>query len=77
MDKKAEINENREMLALWKKAEKAITTGQEYTINGRTLRRVDAKLILERIEYYEDKIKRLERGHKGNITARRAIIRDN
>ena len=60
MDKKQEIADAKKELKLWQEASKAIMTGQEYRMGTRFLRRVDSKEIREWINYYEDKIAKLE-----------------
>lgn len=77
MTRREEIEQNKELLKLWLEAEKAVATGQSYSIGNRTLTRVDAKTIIERIEYYEKRIKALESGKQGGIRFKRAVIYDN
>lgn len=38
-----------ELLGLWISAEKALTTGQNYSVEGLSVSRVDAQLVFDRI----------------------------
>jgi len=49
-------------LALWIDADTAVATGQSYSIAGRTLTRADARAIAERIDYWNNWVKRLANG---------------
>lgn len=53
-----------ELLELWVKAEKAVATGQSYSIGGRSLTRADAKDITDKIKFYSKLCNQLERGGK-------------
>ncbi len=41
-----------ELLDAWIAAEKAVATGQNYSIEGLSVSRVDAELITDKINYY-------------------------
>ena len=49
-------------LDLWMDAEDKVAAGQEYTINGRALKRADLGMIGERVTFWDNKVKRLSRG---------------
>lgn len=71
------LSEANEMLQLWIEAEKAVSTGQSYSIGGRSLTRVNMKEIREAQRYWESEIYRL----KNNVNSRgarvlRAVLRD-
>lgn len=70
------LDEAKEMLDLWMKAEKAVTTGQSYSIAGRTLERVDAKFIADRIRHYEAKVEGLKSGRGAGARVLRVMPRD-
>ncbi len=44
-------------LATWLEAEDKVASGQSYSIGGRSLTRADARLIGERVEYWDRKVK--------------------
>ncbi|WP_265822532.1 DUF6148 family protein [Geovibrio ferrireducens] len=46
----------------WLEADKAVATGQSYTIGSRALTRADAAEIRSNIDYWERKVKTLSRG---------------
>lgn len=46
------IEEAKSMYNLWLEAEKALATGQSYSIAGRSLTRTDMATVLERKKYY-------------------------
>jgi hypothetical protein len=64
------LSEAKEMLNLWINAEKAVSTGQSYSIGGRSLTRVDLKEIREAQQYWEGEIYKLE----NNIKSRGARV---
>jgi len=49
-------------LALWLEAETSVATGQAYSIGGRSLTRVNANYIGERIKFWDSMVKRLSGG---------------
>jgi hypothetical protein len=62
-------------LAAWRAAYSALSGGaQSYSIGNRTLTRTDATTVLERIDYLERKILKLERN--GAIRVQRVVPRD-
>ncbi len=71
MSRAEELTYNIEMLKLWQDAERAVAGGQSYTVGGRTLTRVDADTILNRIEYYQKKIRLIKKGSTGGIRLQR------
>ncbi len=64
------LPEAKEMLNLWINAEKAVSTGQSYSIGGRSLTRVDLKEIRDAQQYWEGEIYKLE----NNIKSRGARV---
>lgn len=46
-------------LTVWLEADSKVASGQEYSINGRSLRRSDAKEIRANIDYWDGKVKQL------------------
>jgi hypothetical protein len=65
-----QLDEAKAMLEMWINAEKAVSTGQSYSIGGRSLTRVDMKEIREAQQYWESQIYKLEHG----ITSRGARV---
>lgn len=49
-------------LADWLSADAAVASGQSYSIGDRTLTRADAKVIRDNIEFWDNKVKSLDRG---------------
>ncbi len=76
MSRAEELAYNKEMLKLWQDAERAVAGGQSYTVAGRTLTRVDADTILNRIGYYQNKIRLLEKRRSGGIRLQRVHTLD-
>lgn len=64
------LAEANEMLQLWIEAEKAVSTGQSYSIGGRSLTRVNMKEIREAQRYWESEIYRLQ----NNVNSRGARV---
>lgn len=64
----------KEMLKGWIEAEKAVMTGQSYTIDSRQLTRADLAEIGERIDYWENKIEALESSTSGRWIKRGFMI---
>jgi len=56
------FSEAQAKLTLWMAADDAVAKGQEYTIGGRSLTRANAREIRSNIEFWEKKVRRLERG---------------
>jgi len=64
-----------EHLAIWLKAEKAVSLGQSYRIGSREMRKADLGLIAERITFWNNKVIRLERArNKGSKRRIRNVI---
>lgn len=59
------IEEARANLKMWLDAEKAVATGQSYTIGGRSLTRANLRDITERIRYWRGEVVKLETGRRG------------
>jgi hypothetical protein len=57
----------KEQLAMWLEADKAVASGQSYTIAGRTMNRVNAQWIQDRILFWGREVARLERGTGGGV----------
>ncbi len=54
-----------EHLDAWLAADKAVSTGQSYTIDGMTLTRVDSEKIRESISYWATQLKAAEEEEAG------------
>ncbi len=70
------LAEARELRSLWLDAERAVATGQSYTIGSRSLTRADARLIAERLAYYDSLVTALTAGRAPGVRAVRVIPRD-
>lgn len=71
------IDEARENLKRWLAAEKALSTGQSYTIGTRSLSRVNLSEVAERITYWRNVVASLEKGSSGSRRrVWRAVPRD-
>jgi len=55
----------KKMLTAWEEAELALTTGQEYSIAGRSVKSVTLKDIEDAQEKWKAEIKRLKTGRTG------------
>lgn len=57
------LEQAQEQLSMWLEANKAVSSGQSYTINssngGRTLTRANATEILNQIKFWEKKVSQL------------------
>lgn len=49
-------------LTSWLEADEAVASGQSYTIAGRSLTRADAEEIRKNIQFWDRKVKELDRG---------------
>lgn len=67
------LNRINEKIELWEAADDAVSTGQEYTIGGKRLSRVDAALIDEKLNRLYAEKDRIENGH-GPIIARQGRV---
>lgn len=47
-------------LAIWLAADSKVASGQEYSLNGRSLRRSDAKEIRANIDFWDAKVRQLD-----------------
>lgn len=54
------LDEARSMLATWLECERAIATGQEYTIGTRRLRRPDLAYVAKQVETWRKRVQELE-----------------
>lgn len=76
------LEQAQEQLSVWLEANKAVSSGQSYTINsangGRTLTRANATEILNQIKFWESKINEIINSQKRKARNRvyRAIPRD-
>lgn len=68
----------RKRLEMWLDAEAAITTGQRYQIDDRSLTRADLYDVRKQIEFWEGKLAAVEaeEQHGGRNRVFRAVIRD-
>lgn len=69
------IDEARANLQMWLDAEKAVATGQSYTIGSMTLTRASMTVIDRKIAFWRNEITKLETGRRG-IKVFRAVPRD-
>lgn len=74
MTNQERLQEAKDMRSLWIEAEKAVTTGKEYRIGTRSLKRADIKEIRDSIKYWTDEIAKLEGAHR--IRVRQVIPRN-
>ena len=56
-----------ELIACWKAAYKAATTGKSYTVQGRTLTRYDLPDIRRQLAYLQGELAALETGRRGPV----------
>lgn len=70
------LQEARENLKMWLKAEQAVATGQSYTIGTRSLTRASLREITERIRFWRAEVSRLERGISTGVRIKRVVPRD-
>ena len=70
------FDEARVTLQLWLDAERAVATGQEYTIGNRHLKRADLSDITDRIRFWRAECARLEAGRGTGMRVLRAVPRD-
>lgn len=70
------LEDARVMLATWLEAERAVATGQEYSIGTRRLKRADLSMIADRIKFWRGEVAKLESGRKGGCRVMRAVPRD-
>lgn len=63
------------LLADWKAAYKAASTGKSYTIAGRSLTRQDIPAIREQLAYLERELASLSRGQSGPVVRRAVVVR--
>lgn len=60
-------------LALWRAADSAVASGQSYSIDNRSLSRVDAAEITRKIDYWDGKVKMLTRAASGRGRTRYVV----
>ena len=70
------IEEAQENLRMWLDAEKAVATGQSYTIGKRSLTRANLSDIRERINFWRNEVASLESGSQGGVKLNRAVPLD-
>ncbi|WP_165174639.1 DUF6148 family protein [Desulfovibrio sp. ZJ369] len=63
------------LLADWKAAYRAASTGKSYTIQGRALTRYDLPEIRNQLSFLENELAALDRGGKGPVFVRARIRR--
>ena len=63
-------------LASWMQADEAVSQGQEYSIGGRSLKRVDSKTITDKIKFWSNQCERLQGGRKGGLRVMRIMPLD-
>lgn len=69
------LEEAKTHLKAWLDADIAVSTSQEYRMDGRTLTRANAAEIEQRINFWRREVERLENGGS-NMRVYRAIPRD-
>ena len=57
----------------WLAADAAVSRGQAYSIEGRSMTRADAKTIRENIVFWDGQVRRLAGGSSGGIRVRRGV----
>lgn len=62
-----------ERLAVWLAADDAVSRGQSYAMQNRSLTRVDATEIRNSIEYWDKWVRRLQAGGSGARRARYGV----
>jgi hypothetical protein len=67
------LTQAEELLSLWIEADKAVATGQSYSIGGRSLTRANAAEITNKIKFYSNLVGSLSRG---GINLKRVVPRD-
>lgn len=70
------LEEARSNLKLWLDAERAVASGQEYTIGNRHLKRADLEDIADRIKFWRAEVARLEAGRGEGMRVLRVVPRD-
>lgn len=75
MEISTKLTQAKSMLESYLKAEQAILTGQEYSMNGLRLRRADLSEIRKGREYWQNEVDKLESG-VGGMRVKRIIPRD-
>ncbi|MFC4102921.1 DUF6148 family protein [Paenibacillus xanthanilyticus] len=64
------LEEAQAALGQWKQALMAVSTGQSYTIGGRSLTRASIKDIKDMIDYFANEITKLEAAAQGRSARR-------
>lgn len=72
------LEQAREHLDAWLKAELKVTSNQSYTLGRRTLTRANLSEIRKQIDYWRNMVEKLENTSKlkGRNRVRRVVIRD-
>lgn len=70
------LDEAKEYLAMWIKAEQAVATGQSYKIGSRSLTRASLSEIASRIRYWQSEVERIQSGRPPGMRVMRAVPRD-
>jgi len=55
-------------LAAWLEADAAVASGQAYSIGGRSLTRANAREIRDNIKFWDQQVKKLDRGGGIRVT---------
>lgn len=66
------LEEAREHLAMWLRADLKLATGEEYWVGNRKLVRADAESVKERIAFWRGEVAKLEAIEQGNRGLRRS-----
>lgn len=60
-------------LDLWVAADAAVAAGQSYSIGGRSLTRVNAAEITNKIDYWMRRVAEIQRGGAGRVRVRYGV----
>lgn len=71
-----DLEEAKQNLKIWLEAERAVATGQSYTIGTRSLTRASLREIAERIRYWRGEVARIECGISPGVRVKRVVPRD-
>ena len=70
------LEQARTHLQAYLEADLALATGKSYRIGSRSLNRLDAAEVKERINFWSNEVERLENGRPKGIRQMRVVIRD-
>lgn len=70
------IDQIRQHVEAWEKADLAISKGKSYTIDGLTYYRPDAEQVRENLDYWQRRLLAALKGGRGSIRREQGIIDD-